>query len=160
MTDKQKNIISKYLTSDRVEKLSEMDFSIISSFIDMILHFRSFHPVVGELCSIPYLKRKPTSDEIKNIEPYVNTNKDKFNLLSNEYASVYDVNYLPNGRKWYVIRQTWFKGMSDSPTHKNIKILESGEKFNGIYNELFDSKVYSIMSLLKLYSDALQEAIQ
>lgn len=160
LTEKQRNLLSKYISKDRIEKLSRMNFERTSRFIEMIVHFRSFNPVVGELCNIPYLKRKPTKDEKNEIELYINSNKDKFNLLEDEYVSLYEVNFLPNGKKWFVVRQTWFKGMSESPRHRYAKISEDGNNmFEGIYNLLFDSGIYSTYGLVMLYADSSQEII-
>lgn len=165
MTEKQKNLLSKYLTEENVEKLSAMskddEFFISKNFIDLILHMRYFHGVCGEMCKIPYYKRKPTKEEEKIIEETINSDRKRYGLVSDEYARVSEVRYLDDEHKWYVVRQEWFKGMSNSPTVREMafKFYFDKEKygankclpFAGIYNELFDMEIYSIDSLIRFF---------
>lgn len=163
MTDKQKDFLKKYLNDNNLKKLEKMNFKCVSSFIDMIIQNRWFHPVYGEMCSVPKFEMKPSKQEqeyIKNIEQIVNANKKEFGLLTDEYAYVDNILYFDDEHKWYQLKQEWFKGMSNSPTtrtalvkyyHSSIKHCSTCSEFDGIYNELFDMGVYSMSDLIKFF---------
>lgn len=160
MTEKQRNLLLKYLTEDRVKKMEKMDFKVASKFIEMILSFRWYHPVAGEMCNIPYLKRKPTKTEVDKVHATIMENRSRLGLLTDEDVWVKEVRFLPNGKKWFWVEQTWFKGMANSPSHRSGCVSDNGyEKFDGMYNLLFDSGIYSIDGIVQLYANALQEHV-
>lgn len=163
MTDKQRDILKKYLNENNLKKLEKMDFKFTSSFIDMIIQNRWLHPVCGEMCSVPKFEMKPSKENqeyIKNIEQIVNENRKDFGLLEDEYAYVDKVFYFDDEHKWYSLRQEWFKGMSESPStrtvlikyhHSPVKYCSTCSKFEGIYNELFDIDIYSMNNLVRFF---------
>lgn len=163
MTGKQKNILTKYLNEENIKKLEKMEYEITSSFIDMILHNRWFHPVLGEMCSIPNFEKEPSKESelnIKEIERIVNEDRNKFGLLEDEYAHVDKVFYFDDEHKWYSLKQTWFKGMSESSSirttlikhhHSPVESCSVCTKFDGVYNELFDMGVYSLNGLVNFF---------
>ena len=162
MTEKQKNILEKYLNEKNLKKLEDMNFDITSSFIDMIIQNRRFHPY-GEICLIPKFEIKPSEENqeyIKEIEQIVNKNRKEFGLLEDEYARVDKVFYLNEEHKWYSLKQTWYKGMSESQStrtvwikyyHSPVESCSTCLKFDGIYNELFDMGIYSMVNLTKFF---------
>jgi hypothetical protein len=160
MTEKQRIILEKYLTKDRIDKLNQMSFKTSSSLIDMILHFKSYHTVCGEMCNIPFLIRTPTEEEVFVIEEMVNKNRSLYGLATDEYASLFKVKYIPRCKELFVVKQTWFKGMSNSPTCNYANLHKDGSKVEGIYNMLFDAEIYSIVGLTKSYADELQKTIK
>lgn len=163
MTDKQKDILKKYLNKNNLKKLEEKSFDCASSFINMIIQNRWFHPVCGEMCSVPKFEMNPKKENqkyIKDIEHIVNENRKEFGLLEDEYAYVDKVFYLDEKHKWYLIKQEWFKGMSESPSTKTILVkyypspveyCSTCSKFEGIYNELFDMGICSMTGLVKFF---------
>ena len=166
MTDKQRQILSKYLNECNMKKLLNMDrdieFNISKNFIDLIFHMRWYHPVAGEMCSIPFFEGEPDIKIKKKIESIVNEDRIKFGLLGDEYAYVDQKIYFDDQHAWYVIKQTWVKGASDT-LRTNIMPIKYSDKndaclpFEGIYNELFDMKIYSIVDLVKFYYSAAQK---
>lgn len=168
MTEKQKKILEKYLNEKNLKKLEDMKFERTSSFIDMIIRNRRFHPVAGEMCIIPRFEMKPRMEKqeyIEEIEEIVNKKRKEFGLLEDEYASVDTVFYLDNEHKWYSLKQTWFKGMSESQSTRTvwIKYIPNPHNskyqhfdgqcfiFEGIYNELFDMGIYSMNGLINFF---------
>lgn len=169
MTDKQRDVLKKYLNKNNLNKLEEMDFKCISSFIDMIIQNRWFHPGYGEMCSVPKFEMKPSKENqeyIKNIEQIVNENRKEFGLLEDEYAYVDRVFYFNDKHKWYLLKQEWFKGMSESPStrsvtikyyHSPVEYCSTCTRFEGIYNELFDMGIYSMTGLVKFFYEKANE---
>lgn len=163
MTDKQRELLEKYLCRENMQKLLNMDkreeCDISKNFIDLIIHMRWYHPVCGEMCSVPYYECEPDSDEKRVIEIILNKYKKEYGLLEDEYAYIKKVCYLDKTHKWYMIQQDYFKGMSDTLSSKvvfvkyNEKVFGSERivKFSNIYNELFDMGLYSIEQLMKFY---------
>lgn len=163
MTDKQRDILKKYLNEKNLKKLEEMKFKHTSTFIDMIIQNRWFHDVYGEMCSIPMFEMNPNEenqDYIKEIEQIVNKKRKEFGLLEDEYASVNKIFYLDNEHKWYSLKQSWYKGMSESPYtitvrvkyhHSPVEYCSTCSKFEGIYNELFDMGICSMVGLTKFF---------
>ena len=163
MTDKQRELLEKYLCKDNMQKLSSMsekeEYNISKSFIDLILHMRWYHPSCEEMCSVPYYECEPSTDEKRIIEELLNRYREEYGLMNDEYAYIKKVCYLDENHKWYMIQQDWFKGMSDTPSSKVIFVKYNKEifgsnriiKFSNIYNELFDMKIYSMEQLVKFY---------
>lgn len=163
MTDKQKELLKKYLCEENMQKLLNMnkkeEYDISKSFIDLILHMRWFHPVCGEMCAVPYYKCEPDNDEKRVIEIILNKYKKEYGLLDDEYAYIKKVCYLDEIHKWYMVQQDWFKGMSETPSSRTIFVKYNENvfgsnrivKFSNIYNELFDMGIYSIEQLMKFY---------
>ena len=56
--------MEKYLNEENLKKMETEHFEIVSSFIDMILHCRWFHPVMGEMCSVPKFEK----NQVKKIQ--------------------------------------------------------------------------------------------
>ena len=170
MTEKQKSILTKYLNERNLKKLEGMKSVVISSFIELILKNRWFHAVCGEMCSIPKFEMKPSEvnpEYIENIEQIVNKRRKEFGLLEDEYAHVSKVFYLDAEHQWYQLKQTWFKGMSESESSRCclVKYYHSPERncsrcipFEGIYNELFDIGVYSMNDLVNFFYNKAKEA--
>lgn len=163
MTEKQAAIVKKYLNEKNLKKLEGMKFEITSSFIDMILQFRWYHPVCGEMCSIPFFELKPNQEKkeiIEDIEKIVNKKRKTFGLLDDEYASVSKVYYLDEKHKWYALKQSWYKGMSETQSSRTVFIKYHPSEvsgcslcsvFDGIYNELFDIGIFSTVHLVNFF---------
>lgn len=152
MTDKQRNVLADRLTEDRITKLEMMGFKRVSSFIELVLHFNK--------TSVPVLKRNPTTEESKVIEEIVDANREGLGLVKDEYASVKEVRYFIGGTKWFVLDQYWFKGESNTPTHRYTLVNSNGtEKFEGIYNALFDTGIYSLTDFIEYLTNSLQITI-
>lgn len=165
MTDKQKELLKKYLCEENMQKLLNMnkkeEYDISKSFIDLILHMRWYHPVCREMCAVPYYECEPKEDEKEAIEEIINRYKCEYGLLDDEYAYIKKVCYLDENHKWYMIQQDWFKGMSDTPSSRVVFVKYNKNdvghdritKFSNIYNELFDMGIYSIEQLITFYFD-------
>lgn len=166
MTDKQLNFLSKYLSKNNLKKLSSMDknrqYNISKSFIDLILHMRWYHQVYGEMCAIPYFTEIPNSKDKKEIEQLINRNRKRFGLLEDEYASVIEKDFLDENHVWYLVKQEWFKGMSETASTKTVEVkfipseieyCSTCVPFENIYNELFDMEIYSVNKLIDFYYD-------
>lgn len=162
MTDKQLKILSQSITGERIKKLDKLGFDTVSSFIDMIIHMTYYS--YGTKCdAVKVFQRKPSNEEREEVEEIVNKDKNYYGLLSDEYAILDKVLYLDDEHYWYHIKQTWFKGMSESPSHKTCNILNEKcyendrpyfthyKKFDGVFNMLFDMKIYSMNRLIDFY---------
>lgn len=148
LTDKQKRVLSKYIDENRIQKLKSAGFDATSSFINMVI-------CLGNIVSI--IHRKPTKEEKEQIEKYANNDTKRYKLLSDEYASLKSVCFIPTCEPWYHVQQEWFKGMSNSPSYKTANLRINGDNFEGVYNMLVDNKIYSINKLLYLYAEELQK---
>lgn len=161
ISEKQINILKGRLTEENIKKLESLGYNYVSSFIDLILHMKSHHCVAGEICLVPYYSIKyPSTDVTKEIEELANSDKEKYGLMKDEYASVIEIRYLDDKHIWYVIDQQWFKGESNTPTHRsklfkynksNVKYCSYLSEFTGIYNELFDMEIFSLHKLIDFY---------
>lgn len=129
MTDKQKAILTKYLNDSNMKKLQKMDqqtqYMVCKDFIDLILHMRWYHRVCGEMCLVPYFMDRPEAKCKEEIERIINQNRKNFGLAEDEYATVVERRYLDDDHAWYVAKQTWFKGMSETPTSHAIMVKYS-----------------------------------
>ena len=164
MTDRQKELLSKYLDDRNMQKLLNMDkqseYNVSKNFIDLILHMRWYHQICGEMCHVPYFTETPNKEEKEKIESIINQNKKQFGLLADEYASVEEKDFLDDAHVWYVVKQQWYKGMSETPTTRKIRVkfIPSSTDycskcipFENIYNELFDMGIFSLVDLMDFY---------
>ena len=80
--------------------------------------------------------------------------------MQDEYASVNKIFYLDDEHKWYELKQSWFKGMSNSSTsltvwvkysHSPTKYCRTCSRFQGVYNELFDMGIHSMQDLISFF---------
>lgn len=147
MTDKQRTFLKKYITDDRIDKLSIENYELTNSFINLIMQTNSYGSIM-----ISYARIKPTKSEQLTIEKYVNDNIENFSGIKDEHATLESVCYFNEQHKWYVLDQNWCKGMSNNLTHNKILIDSDGKsKFDGIYNMLIDSEIYSLCGLFLAY---------
>lgn len=59
-----------------------------------------------------------------------------------------------------MLDQSWFKGESNTPTHRYTLVNSNGtEKFVGIYNILFDMKIYSLTDFIEYLTKSIQRMI-
>ncbi len=147
MTLKQRKVLERYISEDNIKKLDNLGFNYASSFINLIFNttYKDFNS-----CSINILSETDYIKEEKiDVETLVNNNKDKYRAIKDEYCSLEKAYIIPEyDKKIYRLKQTWFKGMSNSPTHKYITITEDGKRHEGEYNVLIDLKIYSISSFM------------
>lgn len=161
MTDKQKKILEKYLDESRIEKLNNLDFSYTTNFINLIFTFKGYHPLLGEVNSIPIFKtkEKPDAKFLKSLTEKVNENRKELGLITDEYASFDHIIFISPERKYYSFSQTWYKGESNSPSHYWVCVNSDGERFHGVFNELIDLNIYSVQQLLSYISNLYQNEL-
>ncbi|EKS4345021.1 hypothetical protein QB607_003024 [Clostridium botulinum] len=145
MTDKQRNLLEKYITEDNINKLNNLGFQYVSNFIKLILNTCSYSICSIDICN----KIECESTEIEFIEKIINSDRKRYTKIHDEYISLYGAYTIPEyDKKIYKLRQTWYKGMSNSPTHNYITITEDCELYKGIYNTLIELKIYSIYAFM------------
>lgn len=149
MTEKQEDLLIKFISKDRIELLKKLDFEYTSDFINLIMNTSSVKYFVGRTADIDIKKEiEFNEDEKKNIEEIINKNRNNYTDID-EFCSLINIFIIPKyDKKIYVMKQTWFKGMSNSSDFNYFCITEDGKKYNGMYNVLFDLKIYTIQDFL------------
>lgn len=149
MTEKQEDLLIKFISKDRIELLKKLDFEYTSDFINLIMNTSSVKYFVGRTADIDIKKEiEFNEDEKKNIEEIINKNRNNYTDID-EFCSLINIFIIPKyDKKIYVMKQTWFKGMSNSSDFNYFCITEDGEKYNGMYNVLFDLKIYTLQDFL------------
>lgn len=151
MTPAQKELLKKYLNDKNIQNLNQKSFECICSLIGLIVNTSN---------RIPTFERKPSKWEIEVLDQYFNQHPNKikhrnqYNLVSDEYVTVKIAHFLNPQNCWFLLEQSWFKGMSNSPTHHyqlvQIKDQEV-QPFEGIYNILYELAIYSEVALRNYY---------
>ena len=150
MTEKQRKILEDWLTEENIDKLNELGYKAVSSFIDLIIKTTGYDRFLRyKYTAVPYKERKPTELEKKEIEKLVNLDREKYGLISDEYASLYNVTYFPKGKEIFHLEQTWSKGMSNSNSSKSACIYRDGTKVVSVYNDLIDLGILTHHHLLQ-----------
>lgn len=139
ITDKQRKVLEEWLTEENIDKLDKLGFKTVSSFIDLIIKTTGFDWKFSyKYTIIPYKERKPTELERKNVETLINLDRSRYGFVCDEYVSVDKVIYFPGGKDGFILEQTWFKGMSNSPSSHTELLYQNGERVSSVYNDLVD----------------------
>ena len=142
-TKKQLSILERLLSLENVYKLDRMGHKAIFDFIGMVnkLETIKYHNYLMSLRSDVYI----TDLERQVIEDRVNSNRDKYTKVADEYC-YHKESYELCGYPYviHIMRQSWTKGFNDEGSWNQFSILDNGEKFPGIYNVLFDLGIYNI----------------
>ena len=146
MTKKQEALLKKFLTEQQVEEMKGQRFRDISALINMILVTQNY--------SLKDKIEKPSGDvqnKALELEKLINKNKSHYTSILDEHCSFTHA-YLIKGTQTILYRfeQSWFKGMSATPSKRWFFVMEDGSKFSTTeYSILYDANIKNIEQLLE-----------
>lgn len=145
MTEKQLDILKKYLIKQNLDKLKRKDNRQISSLIDVIIKTSNI-----DMFTSKKAKDVLISHEIIAIERGVNVNIEKYSKIKDEEATITDVFFLL-GERYYRLEQYWFKGESNSRSYNWFFIDEDLQPFNKtVYDIMVEKDIYTMQGLFDL----------
>lgn len=148
MTEKQRNFLLKFLPKDFIDTKTEFkDFGFTSSCIKFIMDTYNFGVFAFDIKVVKKHLTEKETDLVKHLKDHINSNKENYTGPNDEYYSLNSTYYIPESDKlFFVFRQTWYKGMSESSTSHYITVDETGKEvfYSTQYTELFRMNVNSL----------------